>query len=135
MRQNEGVSQYVRPTTAIPERAEAVIAILGVNPLRAEILRYLWQRPEGGTSGDIGRSIGTGYKTVLWHLKQLESAGAVDTNARENRIGQRVIYSINKCAFNDAAADLLKYIKGDQEARVDQGASHPSEGPAGKPAP
>ncbi|MDO5752448.1 winged helix-turn-helix domain-containing protein [Arthrobacter sp.] len=112
IRQNEGVTQYVRPTTAIPERAEAVIGILGVNPLRAEILRYLWQHPDGGTSGDIGRSIGTGYKTVLWHLKQLESTGAVDTNARENRIGQRVIYSINQNAFNDATDDFLKYVKG-----------------------
>ena len=112
MGQNEGVPEYVRPTTAIPERAEAVIAILGVNPLRAEILRYLWQHPEGGTSGDIGRSIGTNYKTVLWHLKQLESMGAVDTNARENRIGQRVIYSVNQQAFDDAAQDFLLYLTG-----------------------
>lgn len=112
MRQNEGVSQYVRPTPAIPERAEAVIAILGVNPLRAEILRYLWQHPEGGTSGDIGRSIGTGYKTVLWHLKQLESAGVVDTNARENRIGQRVIYSLDQSGFDEAAVDFFRYLKG-----------------------
>lgn len=112
MVQNEGVSEYVRPTTAIPERAEAVIAILGVTPLRAEILRYLWQHPEGGTSGDIGRSIGTSYKTVLWHLKQLEASGAVDTNAREDRVGQRVIYSVDQGAFNDAAADFLRYVKG-----------------------
>ena len=112
MGQNDGVPEYVRPATGIPQRAEAVIAILGVNPLRAEILRYLWQHPEGGTSGDIGRSIGTGYKTVLWHLKQLESTGAVDTNARENRIGQRVIYSVNQQAFDDAAQDFLLYLTG-----------------------
>lgn len=112
MRQNEGVSRYVRPTTPIPERAEAVIGILGVNPLRTAIFRYLWLHPEGSTSGEIGRSIGTSYKTVLWHLQQLEQAGAVDSDAGERRIGQRVLYRINKSAFEDAAADFINYAKG-----------------------
>lgn len=104
--------EYVRPANDIPERAEAVIAILGVNPLRSEILRYLWRHLEGGTSGDIGRSIGTSYKTVLWHLRQLEAAGVVDSNASGRRIGQRVIYSVNQQGFDDAARDFLLYLKG-----------------------
>ena len=113
MRQNEGVSRYVRPATPLPERAEAVIGILGVNPLRAAIFRTLWQHPEGATSGDIGRSIGTGYKTVLWHLQQLEEARVVESDAGERRIGQRVLYRVNEKAFEEAAAEFLRYAKGE----------------------
>lgn len=87
--------------------------MFGVNPLRTAIFRHLWQHPEGSTSGDIGRAIGTGYKTVLWHLQQLEALGAVESDAGERRIGQRVLYTINEAAFNDAAADFLRYAKGE----------------------
>lgn len=111
MRQNEGVSRYVRPANPVSERTETAIATLGINPLRAEILRYLWQNPEGGTSGDLGRAIGTGYKTVLWHLQQLETLGAVDSDGGERRIGQRVIYRINTKAFDEVTKDFLRYVK------------------------
>jgi DNA-binding transcriptional ArsR family regulator len=89
-----------------------VISLLGVNPLRAEILKFLFENREGGTSGDIGRSVGTGYRTILWHLNQLEELGAVVAHAGERRIGQRVVYTINVGAFDSAASDLISYIKG-----------------------
>lgn len=103
--------QYVHPDTPIPKRAADVIDILGVNPLRAAILRYLWRNPEGGTSGDIGRAIGAGYKTILWHLKQLEEKGAVDSDGGERRIGQRVIYRLNRAAFDEATRDYIRHVK------------------------
>jgi predicted transcriptional regulator len=88
------------------------MAIFGATPLRVAVFRHLWQHPEGSTSGDIGRALGAGYKTVLWHLQQLEALGAVDSDAGERRIGQRVLYTVNEAAFNDAAADFLKYATG-----------------------
>lgn len=112
MRQNGRVPRYVHPAAAAPPQAARVISLLGVNPLRAEILKYLFEHQDGVTSGDIGRSIGTGYRTILWHLNQLEELGAVASNAGERRIGQRVLYSINAEGFDAAAADLLQYIKG-----------------------
>jgi predicted transcriptional regulator len=106
------MSRYVRPVTPGADRAEAVISIFGVTPLRAAILRHLWQHPEGSTSGDIGRALGAQYKTVLWHLQQLEALGTVESDAGERRIGQRVLYTVNEAAFDAAAADLLKYTRG-----------------------
>ncbi|WP_461165368.1 hypothetical protein [Arthrobacter sp. R4-81] len=53
----------------------------------------------------------------MWHLTQLEELGAVVSNAGERRIGQRVLYTVNPEAFDNAARDLIAYIKG--EGRLD----------------
>lgn len=113
LRQNNGMSRYVRPSTPLPERVEAAIASLGVNPLRTAIFRFLWQHPEGSTSGDIGRALDVDYRTVLWHLRQLERLGPIASDAGEQRHGQRVLYRINEKAFNAAADELLRYIRGE----------------------
>jgi DNA-binding transcriptional ArsR family regulator len=89
-----------------------VIDILGINPLRIEILRFLAQNPAGGTSGDIGRAMGAGYKTVAWHLRQLEDRGAVTSDAEGSRQGQRVVYQLRASAFDDALAGIALYVKG-----------------------
>lgn len=104
--------RYVQPSKPIPEWASDVINVLGINPLRIEILRHLAQNSEGGTSGDIGRAIGAGYKTVAWHLRQLEELGAVESDAGERRQGQRVVYQLTASAFDDALAGVEKYVKG-----------------------
>ena len=104
--------RYVQPSTPTPPWAADVIDVLGINPLRIEILRHLAQNPEGGTSGDIGRAIGAGYKTVAWHLRQLEDRGAVTSDASENSQGQRVVYQLKESAFDDALAGIALYVKG-----------------------
>lgn len=104
--------RYVQPSKPVPDWASDVINVLGINPLRIEILRHLAQTPDGGTSGDIGRAIGAGYKTVAWHLRQLEELGAVGSDAGENRQGQRVVYHLRESAFDDALEGVGKYVKG-----------------------
>lgn len=89
-----------------------MISMLGINPLRIEILRYLAQNPAGGTSGDIGREIGAAYKTVLWHLKQLEEQKFVLSDGTSNRRGQRVNYQLNIDAFEEGLQSLESYVKG-----------------------
>lgn len=88
------------------------MSILGTTPLRVEILRYLHKHHEGGTSGEIGRSIGVGYKTVLTHLKELEELGAVSATGGDRRIGQRVNYTLVADAYETALRDLDRYIRG-----------------------
>lgn len=112
MRQNEGMPRYVQPSKPIPDWASDVIHVLGINPLRIEILRQLARNPEGGTSGDIGRAIGAGYKTVAWHLRQLEKLGAVESDAAESRQGQRVVYQLKETAFDAALAGVERYVRG-----------------------
>lgn len=104
--------RYVQPSKPIPDWATDVINVLGINPLRIEILRYLSQNPDGGTSGDIGRSIGAAYKTVAWHLRQLEELRAVKSDAGESRQGQRVVYQLTESAFDDALSGVKRYVKG-----------------------
>ena len=112
MRQNEGVPRYVQPSDPIPEWASGVINILGINPLRIEILRFLAQNPAGGTSGDIGRAMGAGYKTVAWHLRQLEDLGTVASDAGESRRGQRVVYQLRAPALDEALVGVKRYLTG-----------------------
>lgn len=103
--------RYVQPSEPFPDWAEAVINLFAMNPLRIEILRHLAQNPDGGTSGDIGRAIGAGYKTVAWHLRQLEELGAVVCDAEEDRRGQRVVYQFNEVTFDQAISGIKRYIK------------------------
>ncbi|WP_417235507.1 winged helix-turn-helix domain-containing protein [Arthrobacter sp.] len=89
-----------------------MISLLGINPLRIEILRYLARHPEGGTSGAIGKEVGAAYKTVLWHLKQLEEQNFVLSDGEGNRRGQRVLYRLNLAAFEGGLRSLEAYVKG-----------------------
>lgn len=88
------------------------MSILGTTPLRVEILRYLHSHEEGGTSGEIGRFIGAGYKTVLVHLKELEDLGVVAASGGERRVGQRVNYTLIPDGYTSALRDLDRYIQG-----------------------
>ncbi|MFF1254941.1 ArsR/SmtB family transcription factor [Pseudarthrobacter sp. NPDC058329] len=113
MRQNEGMPRYVQPSQPAPPWAADVMNLLGINPLRLEILRFLAQNADGGTSGDIGRAVGAGYKTVAWHLRQLESLKAVESGAEgENRQGQRLVYKLRGAAFEDALMAVQRYVRG-----------------------
>lgn len=104
--------RYVQPSTPVPHEVAAVISLLGINPLRIEILRYLAQHPEGGTSGAIGKEVGAGYKTVLWHLKQLEEQEFVLSDGAEKERGQRVLYQLNLGSFEAGLKSLEAYVKG-----------------------
>lgn len=89
-----------------------MIEIFGMTPLRAEILRHLWQHPDGATSGDIGRNLEVNYRTVARHLVRLEELGAVESDADTNRQGVRVVYRISADGFDTAVSELLQYLKG-----------------------
>ncbi|WP_334173658.1 ArsR/SmtB family transcription factor [Sinomonas sp.] len=98
------------PEKPTPKWAADVIKLLSLNPLRVEILRQLAQQPEGITSGDIGRAVGARYKTVAWHLRKLEDLGAVDSDAGDQRQGQRVLYTLAEGAFDHALETLRRYV-------------------------
>ena len=108
--------RYVQPDKPIPEWAIQVSGILGIPPLRLEILRHLYQNPDGGTSGEVARALGSniGYKTVLRHLQQLEALGAVtarldDSQARQ---GQHVVFQLSATAWTSALAGVQAYVEG-----------------------
>ena len=113
MRQNEMVPRLVQAKNPLPEEAARAVLILGLNPLRAEVLRYLFLHPEGASSGEIGKAVGTGNGTVHNHMVQLQKQGIVSTHdGKEPTPGQRVLYVVNRKAFDQAAAALLAHIKG-----------------------
>lgn len=89
-----------------------MIEIFGMTPLRAEILRHLWQHPDGSTSGEIGRFLDVNYRTVARHLVRLEELGVVESDADADRQGVRVVYRINADGFDAAVSELLQYLKG-----------------------
>lgn len=109
--------RYVQPDKPIPDWAVRVSGILGIPPLRLEILKHLYQNPDGGTSGEIARALGSniGYKTVLRHLQQLEAFGVVtayldDSQARQ---GQHVVFQLDTTAWTSAVADVQSYVEGE----------------------
>lgn len=108
--------RYVQPDKPIPEWAIRVSGILGIPPLRLEILRYLYQNSEGGTSGEVARALGSsiGYKTVLRHLQQLEALGVVTARLddRQARQGQLVVFQLSVTAWTSAVADVKSYVEG-----------------------
>jgi len=65
------------------------------------------------TSGAIHRELNATYQTVLRHLQELESAGAVTTDAGEERQGQRVIYVADSDAVRSALAGYESYLLGE----------------------
>ena len=89
-----------------------MIELFSMTPLRAEILRYLWQHPNGATSGEIGRFLDANYRTVARHLIRLEELGGIESDADAERQGVRVVYRINATGFDAAASNLLQYLKG-----------------------
>ncbi|WP_343320564.1 helix-turn-helix domain-containing protein (plasmid) [Arthrobacter sp. TMP15] len=104
--------KYVYSTPPPPREAAEVIEIFGMTPLRAAILRHLWQSPDGATSGDIGRYLKVNYRTVARHLVRLEELGAVESDADIDRQGVRVIYKVSADGFDSAVTELLQYLKG-----------------------
>lgn len=89
-----------------------MIAIFGMNSLRAGILRYLSIHGEGVTSGDIGRALSANYRTVGRHLVLLEEVGIVETNATEQRQGVHVRYRLNAERLASAEQAFSEYIHG-----------------------
>lgn len=86
--------------------------ILGIPQLRAEILRYLSQNPEGATSGEMATAIGTRYQTVQRHLEQLEGLGAVDASVKPPRQGHRVVFKLRTGILATAVKTNAAYIEG-----------------------
>lgn len=86
--------------------------ILGIQQLRAEILRYLSQHPEGATSGEIATAIGTRYQTVQRHLEQLEDLNAVKASVKPPRRGHHVVFTIKSDSLAEAIEKNASYIQG-----------------------
>lgn len=84
--------------------------IFGVNPIRGEIIRLLARNPEGMTTGAIQRELDATYHTVFRHVRELEEAGVVQSDAGEHRQGQRVIYRLDTVAIRAALGEYEKYL-------------------------
>lgn len=104
--------RYVQPETPMPELALRMTSILGIPPLRAEILRFLALRPEGATSGEVASAIGTRSQTVQRNLEQLEGLGAVNASVPAPRRGHHVVFTLNRDAVVEAVETSAKYIDG-----------------------
>ena len=100
------------PQNPIPEAAAQMISVLGIPPLRAEILRYLATHEEGSTSGDIAAAIGTRNQTVQRHLEQLEELGAVTASVAAPRRGHHVVFTLSETALVKAIREASNYISG-----------------------
>lgn len=113
--------RYVQPDKPLPMWAMRVSGILGIPPLRLEILKYLHQNADGATSGDIARALGEGvnYKTVLRHLQQLEGFDVVTAHVDERhpRQGQHVVFQLSAAAWNSALEDVKAYVEGREAAQ------------------
>lgn len=90
-----------------------MIELFGMVPLRAEILRWLSQNPQGATSGAIGRALGANYRTVAKHLVRLEDLGVIESDADDERQGVRVIYRVSPDRLAAAFDFLQGYIHGE----------------------
>lgn len=88
------------------------MSAFGVSPIRAAVIRELARHPEGATSGQIARHLEAAYHTVFRHLRELEDLGLVDSDAEDDRQGQRVVYRLNRDARDHEAAKLLAYLDG-----------------------
>lgn len=104
--------RYVSPTSPMPEKVARLTAILGIPQLRAEIIRYLSQHPDGGTSGEIAGALGTRYQTVQRHLEQLEDLDAVRASVSPPRRGHHVVFKIVPSALAEAIDENTAYMQG-----------------------
>jgi len=105
--------RYASSAEPPPLTATRAMMVFGVNPIRGAIVHLLSRHPEGMTSGAIHRELNATYQTVLRHLQELESAGAVTTDAGEERQGQRVIYVADSDAVRSALAGYESYLLGE----------------------
>lgn len=104
--------RYVQPEIPMPEMVLRMTSILGIPPLRAEILRYLASHAGGATSGEIAAAIGTRYQTVQRNLEQLEELGAVNASVSIPRQGHRVVFSLNREVLSRAIEQTAAYVDG-----------------------
>lgn len=96
----------------MPKKLATMTEILGIPQLRAEILRFLSQHPDGATSGEIAAAIGTRYQTVQRHLELLEELKAVKANVKPPRQGHHVVFKIKPNVLAEAVEKNASYIKG-----------------------
>jgi ArsR family transcriptional regulator len=66
------------------------------HPVRVTIVRFLETRRRGATCGEIVRHLPLAQSTVSEHLRVLESAGLVESQAAP----PRVIYRVNAAAVD-----------------------------------
>jgi DNA-binding transcriptional ArsR family regulator len=104
--------RYVSPTSPMPKKVATMTEILGIPQLRAEILRFLSQHPDGATSGEIAAAIGTRYQTVQRHLEQLEELKAVKASVKPPRRGHHVVFKIKPGVLAEAVEKNASYIQG-----------------------
>ena len=105
--------RYVQPETPMPELSLRMTSVLGIPPLRAEILRYLALHVEGATSGEIAAAIGTRSQTVQRNLEQLETLGAVNASVPTPRRGHHVVFTLNHDVILEAINTSAAYINGE----------------------
>ena len=101
--------RYVSPSSPMPKKLATLTEILGIPQLRAEILRFLSQHPDGATSGEIAAAIGTRYQTVQ---RQLEELKAVKASVKPPRQGHHVVFKIKPNVLAEAVEKNASYIQG-----------------------
>ena len=103
---------YVVPN--LPERDAHAMTQLGVNPVRAAIIRELARNRDGHTSGEIGREIDVHYRTVWTYLKKLEEDGIVtSTDPGEGRSSHWRVYQLNRKVLDTAIEQWTTYLRGE----------------------
>jgi DNA-binding transcriptional ArsR family regulator len=75
------------------------------DPTRREILRLL--RAGDLTAGELADRFDLAKSTMSGHFNVLKSAGLIVAERSKNR----VVYSINTSAFDDAAAAVMSYLE------------------------
>lgn len=106
--------RYASATHPLPPEVAKAVRVIGANPIRASIVRLLAQSAEPRTTGDIERELGgVTYQTVFRHIRELEAEGIVTSNARENRGGQRVLYTVDRDALRRELDEYSRYLLGE----------------------
>jgi DNA-binding transcriptional ArsR family regulator len=106
--------RYASPEEPLPPELARAVRVFGANPIRAAIVRLLATSPEPLTTGDIEKALGgASHRTIFHHVRELEEKGAVTSDARDDRNGQRVRYTVDRDAIRRELNEYAMYLLGE----------------------
>lgn len=109
--------RYASPDQPLPPELARAVKVFGANPIRAAIVRLLATNPEPMTTGEIERELGgASHRTIFHHVRELEEKGAVTSDARDDRNGQRVRYTVNRDVIRRELDEYSRYLLGESLA-------------------
>jgi len=106
--------RYASPGQPLPPEPARAVKVFGANPIRTSIVRLLATNPEPMTTGEIERTLGgASHRTIFNHVRELEADGLVTSDARDDRNGQRVRYSVDREAVRRELDEYARYLLGE----------------------